>query len=829
MKRALLIAAALVAFAVAANAQDFTYLVPPTVAVADFEVSMSAPERQASKQFYGQLISQALMTVLVQQNAANAVYAPKDGRVITGAPVYDPGMTTVNARLFVMDNASERASADAIDRAAEAYARASDDSSRNRAMDDAVKAAAAAAAHSTALEEIARIGDRQVARLYFPSIFKIYDKKYVESALQNGSFTVRDLYTKSVGAFNFTDLNFLVLGNVYETKFRENDAIGINVRVLNTRRAEEVYSYAAVVERDLHDLPIACAQICQRIMTDLLNSSCAQFTISESAEVSGTAPTDTQIGGTQAAPNGPAYDYRLFWQPRQVKQNDATVADSDDSDKREVRKNVFYWVLPGQYVISVYNRKTQQIKTVPFTIGAGDIRNVVIEKQHLDTPKGTITIGGIAPTTSYVIVATPKKQREQYWWEIFDPAMPQDPFTVTFADGEISKDKQDNATRKADAGKSDKVLAEYRPATQDILISNVPLAAYDVVVTRNPPEGLSGITGVWYTSTKLTLTSKPLSVTVREPKDVKLQIADFGLQEKQAIESPRMTKVTFILQPGFGYWGWIHVNDQSLAVDKLYWGDKEKITIASEYAQADWDAYPEVTYTIWTRGVSKDGSSTWWQGIDETFKKSQILPEKDLVVFVDLAALRATAEQNANRRAESVGKSAGQTPVIATQADAAGAAATASKPASRGDIEPSSFFLNMAAGIGYGSYESSSYYSGSYHYTTKSGLAITLAAQLYWYMLPGLGLGIGGLFDDVVGSNPGGAFTIDMMIGDIETSDLAFVLDVGFGGGFTAGGGLAFLNEKRNGGFTLGMDVYSSNATSSDFSVSLNAGYMFGF
>jgi hypothetical protein len=830
MKRVLLIAASLVAFALAADAQGFTYLAPPTVAVADFEVSMSAAEKEASKQFYGQLVSQSLLTVLVQQNAASSVYAPRDGRVVTGAPVYDPGMTTVTARLAAAD--ASRSAAQAIDRAAESYVRASDDSARSRAMDDAVSAASAAAARSLALEEIARIGDHQVARLYFPSIFKIYDKKYVESALQNGTFTVKDLYTKSIGAFNFTDLNFLVLGNVYETRFAASDAIGINVRVLNTRRAEEVYSYTAIVGRDMHDLPIACAQICQRIMTDLLNSSCAQFTITESAEVSGAAGTDTGISSSQGAPAGPAYDYRLFWQPRQVKQNDATVADSDDSDKREVRKNVFYWVLPGQYVVSVYNRKTQQVRPISFSIGSGDIRNVVIEKQHLDTPKGTITIGGIGPTTSYVIVATPKKQREQYWWEIFDPAMGLDPFTVTFADGEIAKDKQDNAAAKADGGKTEKVIAEYRPATQDLLISNVPLAAYDVVVTRNPPEGLSGITGVWYTSTRLSLTSKPLSVTVRDPKDVKLSIADFGLQEKQAIESPRTTKVTFILQPGFGYWGWIHVNDHSLAVDKLYWGDKEKVTIGSEYAQADWDAYPEVTYTIWTRGTSKDGAFTWWQGIDETFKKSQIPPEKDLVVFVDLAALRATAEQNANRKAETYSKTAAETPVVSTQADAGAVAVIpAARPAAKGHIEPPSFFLNVAVGGGYGSYESSYWdsFSSTTVYSTSGTGAVTVGTQFYWYMLPDLGLGVGALVDAIIGGGVGGAGTFALMIGDPEQSDMTLFADIGAGSGFTAGLGFAFLNETRNGGLTVGFDYFGGFSSSSDFSISVNVGYMFGF
>ena len=70
---------------------------------------------------------------------------------------------------------------------------AKDDYARSTAIDAAVKAAGNLEAYSTGLEKIAAVGDRQIARLYFPSIFKIFDKKYVESALQSGTFTVKDL------------------------------------------------------------------------------------------------------------------------------------------------------------------------------------------------------------------------------------------------------------------------------------------------------------------------------------------------------------------------------------------------------------------------------------------------------------------------------------------------------------------------------------------------------------------------------------------------------------------------------------------------------------
>jgi hypothetical protein len=902
MKRPLLIAAACVAFAAGAYARDYTYLDPPTLAVADFEVSMSAARTEASKEFYGQLISQALLSVLVQQNAANVVYTMQASKTVPGAPVYDPGMTAFafpkDAKVAATDNFErarndyewyaywyaqrsedykkasdklkkavndeknaandkDREAAKKVQEEAKAEQQKAQDEQKNyqawekQAMQDAVKAANEVAVTLQGLQELARIKGGQVARLYFPSIFKIYDKKYVESALENGTFTVKDLYTKAVNAFNFTDLDFLVLGNVYATNYGKTDlsgfnAIGFNVRVLNTKRAEEVYSYSAVVSKDLHDLPMACAQVCQRIMIDILNAHCAQFTITEAPDVSG-AGSDTGAAGNASGGKLPDLSYAndqyfLFWQPRQVEKDDNTVGDSDHSDKRRVQPDLFYWTLPGQYVISVYNRNTQQIKEIPLSIATGDVRNVVVTRDHILTPNGTITIGGIGPTTSYTIEASPKKQSDQYWWEIFDPPNPEPSFTVTFDNGAMVGPEPPSG--QGGAADSETVHAEYRYETQDILISNVPLAAYDITVTRNPPEGLSGITGIWYTSTKLTLKSMPMTVTVRDPKDVKLKIADFGFQEKQQIESPKTTKVTFILQPGFGYRGDIDVDDQSLTVDEFHWADKEKITISSEYSQTDWETFPEVTYTVWIKGESKSQRTPAWAYSTYHFKKSQIVSERDIITFVDLPSLKYLADQaaevyekqkdaareDAAKKAEERKRAeeANQTGQALYQQPAKAAAPPA--PA-RGT---SKFFFNVGAGIGYGSYQTS-HFSGYPSYTTSyssSGTgAITVNAQLYWYLFSGLGLGVGGLFEYIVGDSPGGAVTFDMIFGDISKGSVLYTLDMGVGSVVTLGTGMVFLNAKKNGGLTMGAD-FCTGASGNFFatwSVSLNVGYMFGF
>jgi hypothetical protein len=836
MKRALCIAAACVAFAAGAYARDYTHLDPPTLAVADFEVSMNATQRDAAKQvankdFYGQLISQALLSVLVQQNAANVVYAPRDGSVIPGAPVYDPGMSTLNSRMMLADSIAAAAYNAAIDKAFADWQQAKDDKGRAAALQAAEKAATEVTAYTTSLEDLARRDDRQVARLYFPTIFKIFDKKYVESALESGTFTVKDLYTKAVGAFNFTDLDFLVLGNVYETKFGTTiDAIGFNVRVLNTKRAEEVYSYSAIINKDLHDLPIACAQICQCIMIDILNSHCAQLKITESAEVAATALSATKSDDKDSSFSYEDGKYLLFWQPSQVEKDDNTVGNSDNSDKRQVLPKIFYWTLPGQYIITVYNRETQQLKEIQFSIAAGEMRNIVVGRGDIETPTGTITVSGIGPTTSYTFAFTPKKLSEQYWWEIFNPPGKHEPFAWSCDNGVITRVQQGRST----SSESDmKMLPKYRYESQDILFSGLNPGAYDITVTRNPPQGLGSISGIWYVSLKEILKSDPLTVTVGDPKDVKLSLDKFGLQEKQLIESPRATKVTFILNPGFGFEGYIDIDDNSsINPTELYWADKEKITIASDYTQDSWNTFPDVTFTVWTYGVSERRNWRTWEKYElRPMKKDQIVPEKDIVVFVDLESLRAAGakaateyEKNYDAAVAALAKanqsgSAGQ-----SSQSGQGAALVQPKTGTAPAKTASKLYFTLGVGVGYGSAESYDY--SLHRTTTSSGVAATTSAQLYWMLTPTLGLGVGALFDAVIGSGTalGIAGTLDVVLGDISKG-VATTVDVGIGTGFTAGVGLIFPNAKSKGGLTMGIDYFMLSSAS--WSISFNFGALF--
>jgi hypothetical protein len=811
MKRGLLIAAALSVIVAAAWARDYTYLEPPTLAVMDFEVSMSQTQInmiqqgiiQQNRAYYGELVSEALLSVLVQQNAASVVVAPT---YVTakgapnyplfrpGDPVYTPAAPIASAEPMALLKLKQEARTDQ------------------------------------------KAG--QQWRYYVPPIFKIFDKKYVEAALQNNNFTTKDLYTKAATAFAFPDLDYVVLGNVYETTYRgktgakdaDVPAIGINVRVLNTKRAEELYAYTAVVDADLHDLPAACSQICCAFMLDILNSHCAQFMVTKGTSFTSAAVTDNDED---------KYKHTLFWQPQQVRQDDATLAASDHSNKREIAEDQYYWILPGQFIVSLYSEEHPQLREIPFSIANQEIKVVPYEKQHFDVQTGAVTIGGVAPTASYTVAIKPDAYHAQYWWEIFYPPQRSGSLTVSFDNGEASVEP-----------KAKGYAAEYRPATQELVISNVAFGSYSIQVTRNAPKGMSDIDGLWLVQTKLIVVGKSVPLIVQDAKGVKMQITDFGIQERKAIEAPQTTKISFVLNPGFGMDGYIQVNDSATEPDKwLHWKDKEKITITSEYGKDDWDSQPQVTYTIWASGADPGYFQPIWASSEKTYQKTQLVPARDTVEIVDVNDLKTTATAEAKRRAAleakkntpsqpleaqaAAKKTSAATKKTTTQTTAAktSAAKTAAPKAAAGAADQR-FYMNPVFSFGYGSYQywdayanyNYSTYTYTGEYVSSGGVDLGLGASALYFITPSLGVGAGLLMDYILGDGTslGFAGTINVGLGDVSKGDAVFQIDVGYGSGFTAGLSTSFSTP----GATLGLNYFGYNDGS--WSVSMSVGFLLG-
>lgn len=763
MKRTFIALALAAALSASAAAQQYTYLRPPTLAVMDFEVSMTVFEK-VDESFYGGLVAQALLSVLVQQNASARVEVPVDEArqeiIRPGEPVY------------------------------------------------------------SAAAPAPRGGYRTAPRMIFPPIFKIYDKKYVEHALQNNSFAVKDLYAKTAAAYAYADLDFLVLGNVYETSLDgrggERDGLGINVRVLNTKRAEELYAYSAVIHKDLRDLPTACARLSQAIMRDILNHHCAQFAVREADELvtgerpASAAPASLEFssiaGGAAGGPK--SYDYGLFWQPRQVVLDDSTLAESRDVHKRPIERDLFYWALPGQYVVSVYNREVQQIKTIDLTLSPGDIRHVFIEKKHLESERGTVTLAGVLPSDTYKVELLPVAQRERYWWEIEVPKGSVDALSFTFDNGELSSEAK-------------ALGVEYRPATGELFIPGVQPANYNAIVTAQPPKGSSGVTGWWKASTRSTVRSAPLSVDLRAKKDIKLSIADFKLQARKALEAPKKNKITFVVNPGFDSEFILVVTDAQNDY-WFYWKDNEKVTITSEYSQADWDAFPRVSYRLACSFGSRAGGEGRTVYKEYSFSKADLDPARDTVVVLELADL--AEEWSRQVRIEEERKAAESSRFIkpvpqATpgyQATASTSAASAQPSASRVPATkaaaPGGPVKGMAGtSFGIGS-ATTTYYeqagTTSYPYArsaTDSSVDMSFGATAAWFLTPALSLGGGGylhlapgLDEMVVG------FAAQLSVGILlPNGSTALLFDIGGGSGFAVGGGIAFLNPATRTGLSL--------------------------
>jgi hypothetical protein len=371
------------------------------------------------------------------------------------------------------------------------------------------------------------------------------------------------------------------------------------------------------------------------------------------------------------------------------------------------------------------------------------------------------------------------------------------------------------------------VKLEYRAATNEVVVRNIALSGYDVTATAQPSSGTSGITGWWKVSSRLFVRSSPLRVDLHTQKDAKITIADFKLQEKKVLDAPRKTKVSFLFNPGFGSQAWLEIDDM-LNNNWLWWRDKEKITIESEYSQADWDALPDVSYTFYypssTFGGVKGLTFTRW------FTKSELEPSRDTVVIFDLNQIsldiqKQEQERAAAAQAEQAGQTAQSAQAVATttaetktQAMAAAQVATGVAP----EVKPASnTLLQLGIGMGYGNLSYSvqsgtfpNYYASS---RSSSGIDITTATSILWNLSPSFGIGFGALLHFQMSSNFvfGAAVTVNAITG-APAGGLDFLFDLGYGTGFTVGAGLAFMNPAHTSGLTMRLGFMYEGVSSYD-------------
>ena len=444
---------------------------------------------------------------------------------------------------------------------------------------------------------------------YFPPLLKIYDKKYIEIALEQNNFLLQDLYDKNAEAFNFADLDFVVLGNVFE----EKDRIGLNVRVLNTYRGEELYSYVMFISKDLSDLHEVCSDVAENIIIDILKNYCSQFMVRRTEEVQD--KTDAE----DADPK----DFLLFCQSKQEIDNENITIPSNDTYKKLIYSDLYYWILPGDYTVTVYSRENKSIREIDFTINPREIKLIPLEKKHFEEEKGSIVIQGIFPVDSFTFHVVEKPKDAEYIWEVGRKyEQIQRKYENTFKKGEF-----DPAP-----GEDQQASWSYKAATNEIVIKNLGLAKYEVKVTP-VAEAISkaSITGIVKLSSRQIETSEPIEVDLKAEKHVVVNIENFQIKKEFEVESYRIAKVSFFFNPGFS-------KERIDVTEKMFFGpehregfiilrDIEKLVIEDEYSKDEWDALTEIEYNFFKGSLLPETPIT--------ISKKEIDAKKDLLVIVD--------------------------------------------------------------------------------------------------------------------------------------------------------------------------------------------------
>ena len=448
---------------------------------------------------------------------------------------------------------------------------------------------------------------------YFPPLLKIYDKKYVETALAENNYTINDLYNKAPGAFNFPDLDFMVLGNVFEM---EKDKIAINVRVLNTYRGEELFSYTRNVKKDMSDLYPACDSIAREIIIDIVKNYCSQIMIKPLPENSDVRRVEGET-------------YELFFQSSEEVDNTADVITYNDTYKRKVFQNNFYWVLPGSYVITVFNIQTQSVQEIPVTIAPREIKLVSLKEEHFEAPKGTLTIENVSPAEGYAfqIDVVEKSRDAKYLWEVGDNREGRLNYTARkYNEGELS----DAAAAGGNSGMNENIVWIYNAAAEEIVISQLPLTRYSVMITP-VPEAISkeDIFGILRISSRSIESSDEIDVDLRYERNETVQLEDFNLKLGEVDGAANNTRVTFLFPDAFErdpLSAWIGFNfDEGVRSGGLNFRYYEKLIVESSYTDEEWADFVNITYTF------RNGTRT----AQKTFSKEAIETDKDTIFVVN--------------------------------------------------------------------------------------------------------------------------------------------------------------------------------------------------
>ncbi|TFG63525.1 MAG: hypothetical protein E4H36_05395 [Spirochaetales bacterium] len=552
-------------------AKEYSYLDPPAISVMDFEVNIEEPlveGNPVSKEYFGQLINHTLVTVLIQKNNQFGLVIPRF-----------PHFPDLN---YADENEEQR-------------------------------------------------GPYKTDAEYFPPLLKIYDKKYVESALKENNFTINDLYTKSPDAFNFPDLDFVILGNVFKY---EGNKIALNVRVLNTYRGEELFAYNDFILEDMRGLYEVCDLIAHKIIIDILTNYCSQVIVKSIQFVSPNDFQKTEEWQLTQQNIEKGNPYLLFCQSKQEVDNTAKIINFNDTFKKRINRDQFYFMLPGSYVVTVYNENKQSVQEIPVELAPREIKIVQLKTEHLETVTGSITIKNWKPTDAYRIDIIEMERDAKYLWEVGNDRLGAagKPIWKNFKEGEFNPDpEQENTGGNEQTESPAQSVWLYNPAKQELSISRLPLMKYSVRITPLPDNiSKEDIFGILRISSRAIESSDALDAELRFEKDKVLAIEDFGLKSSDVGNEFKKTRITILIPDAFEL-GWVRFTYTEGDRDGgLYFLNYEKLVVESSYTEVEWNDFVSIFYEIEGGEPGKERVASF------NYPKEEIEAKRDTIVVVEL-------------------------------------------------------------------------------------------------------------------------------------------------------------------------------------------------
>ncbi|MBP7553022.1 MAG: hypothetical protein KA885_06315 [Spirochaetes bacterium] len=638
-------------------------------------------------------------------------------------------------------------------------------------------------------------------RQLFPAI-KVYDKKYIELALKDNNYNVNDLYALKPDVFKVTNIDYVIVGNVYELSVGDGSQYGINLRVLSIGRAEELLSYQLRVKLDLSNLDTACDMFSRRLISDILKNYYSKIRIIKN-----------EIEDSE---------FRCFIRPKFVRDNEDRIVNSNDTHYESIndKMNKVLELLPGEYELLIYRPK-YELKKITVNLNPREYKEIALSASDFEPVAGSkLIISDVYPTDNFRMYITGKSQELFHFWEIDNYKGGKSVETIKTVH-EIEFNKEQNYQLGKTVGS---VMVQYDSSNNRLIIDKLDPSIYDVEVM---PEGSrkSSITGI----KEMILTDsrfyKTVNFNLKMNKTVNTSLNDLLIAKKVIDENLMINKVSFILNPAFiNQTVEVTINNNTIPLI-----DIEKLIVSDNISKRDFDSRGEnyISYSFKIKGK---------QPISGVIKKSDINNNPDVVKIIDLTkAPDEVSYKDEDKKV--ITREEAEKIVSALLNDTSTAkketkTKTKTKKTKTTSKALKSFFLPLTAMMGV-TFNQDPFSSAFVNTNMMMGIDVGLLYALNKYVALGGGLTMGFVLPNFMSSSlatgsgiglSGGMVMFKLMAGDLANKKVAFVFDIGGAWAFGLKAGVYYNGMTLKMGYLLTYP-YGPGAHTLSFDI----GYSFNF